>query len=312
MSLLFATGYVIVGFAMLIFGGDFLVKSAVNFATRLGIPAAIVGATVIAGGTSAPELVTSVVAAIRGNSDIAIGNVVGSNIFNILPIIGIAALIRPNLIDPQTAKFDYPVMIASCLLLLVLGWDAQFGFIEGLVFCGVLIAYIGILIYKQKLSETAVEIAATESLPAVWFDGWILFLGFVALIGGAHLAVEGGVAIGQYFGLSERVIGLTIISAGTSLPELATSAIASYRGRSDIAVSNVIGSNLINILGVVGISALFTKMNFSVALIQNDAVLMTAFCLLLLPIMLSKQKVIQRWFGGSLIAIYLGYLVYIL
>jgi cation:H+ antiporter len=311
LEILIAALQLVFGFGLLIFGGDALVKAAVSVASRLSLPPALIAATIIAGGTSAPELMTSVLAAVKGSPDIAIANIIGSNIFNILAILGISALILPNIIDKQTSNFDYPTLVLACILMISLGWDLDYSRYEGIIFIAALIGFLLLTFRKGIATEIDIE-DEIEILKSPFLDAWWLFLGLLGLLGGAQLALDGGVFIGQWFGLSERVIGITIISVGTGLPELATSAVAAYRGRSDIAVANVIGSNIMNILAVIGAAAITRPLGFSRELINPDIWVMFAATLILIPFMVSNKKRIGKPVGAGFLALYIGYVVYLL
>ena len=278
MDYLIALGLIAGGFITLIFGGDGLVKSAVSLAARLKISPAIIGLTIIAAGTSAPEAVTSLVAALKGSADVAIGNVVGSNIFNLMAILGVAALIKPFIAPKELFKYEFPVLIGSSLLLLWLCWDQQVTAIEGGIF---LIVLFATLFWSLKLAATQ-EVPDDEisKLKTPAHDFVYLVAGCGALVLGANLALEGGVQLGRLFGLTERVIGITILSVGTGLPELITSVVASMKGRNDIAVANVIGSNLMNTLGVTGLAGTIAPMAISKDLVHFDMLAMVIVTIL--------------------------------
>ena len=301
-------GYVIFGFLMLIVGGDILVRVAVRFAVRFQVPPATIGLTVVAAGTSLPELVTSVIAALQNNADIAIGNVVGSNTFNILAGIGLASLITPNRVQKVALKIDWPVLMLASVVMYALSYNLIIDRLEGSLF---VIALAGFLWFSVKNAKK-IGIEADEDIPqevksSGFKDLAMLAAGVVALIFGADLTLEGAVNIGKALGLSDRVIGLTIISAGTGLPELATSAIAAFRGRDDIAVANVMGSNIFNILGILGVTAIVQPLVVNPSMLQFDMMIMLVVSALLLPMMLKKSKHITRPEGFVLLSSYIAY-----
>lgn len=247
----------IAGLVLLFLGGDALVRGACSLARKIGISALAIGLTVVAFGTSMPELVVSMNAAMTGASDIALGNVVGSNIANIALILGIAACIRPTQCESKIATFDGPIMIGVSLLMLILLLDGEVSRLEGAVLFLGLLAFTGFTFWQSRrvAAESSVEddpmMPHTPPLKSIA----MVLVGLLMLMGGGHLVVTGAVAFAEIFGLSQAVIGLTIVAIGTSLPELSTSIIAALRGQGDIAIGNIVGSNIFNILGILGITA---------------------------------------------------------
>lgn len=257
------------GFTLLVLGGEALVRAAISIAVRTKIPPSIISLTIIAAGTSAPELVTSLIAAFQGASDIAVGNVVGSNIFNILGIIGISYLLHPPKKASHSLKFEWASIVLFTGLTGYLIHDFVFSQTEGQLYTLAFVALILFSVYRSKgqLGESDEDI---ETLKHPLLDIFYLSIGLGFLIGGAQLALQGGIFIGEWAGLSEKVIGITIISIGTGLPELATSAVAAWRGRSDIAVGNVLGSNIMNTLAVLGLTGSLVPLTISPEIVKID------------------------------------------
>jgi cation:H+ antiporter len=312
------------GLVLLVLGGELLVRGASKLAVSLGLSPLVVGLTVVAFGTSAPELAVSVQATFDGQTDIAMGNVVGSNIFNVLFILGVSALIVPLVVAGQMIRQEVPVMIGTSVLLLVLALDGNISQIEGGVFVVLLIGYTVMLI-RQSRRETAAlrEEYAHEShvehpeTTKVWDDHLIaqiglIVVGLVLLVFGARWLVDGAVAIATALGVSELIIGLTIVAAGTSLPEVAASIAAAIKGQRDIAVGNVVGSNIFNILCVVGVSSLASPIGIAVkeSLIEFDMIVMLVVAVACLPIFFTGN-LIARWEGAVFLAYYVAYTAYL-
>lgn len=303
-------GLIIIGITILLIGGEALVKSSVSIASRFDISPAIIGLTIVAAGTSTPEMVTSLLASLRGAPDLAMGNIIGSNIFNILAILGIASLIKPNKIPSSMMKLEMPLLILCTLILIGLTWDLLLSPFEGIICLVALCLLFYISIYRAKKMGLKSE-ESIEPLKNWKWDVGYLIVGITALITGAHLSLEGGIQLGQLIGLSERIIGITIISVGTGLPELATSAVAAYRGHNDIAFANVIGSNMMNTLGVAGIASAFHPITLSPDTGQLDSLIMLAITLLLIPIIILGKNKIERPSGLFLVLSYIGYVFYL-
>jgi cation:H+ antiporter len=305
--------YLAIGLLILTAGAEALVRGASRIAARLGIPSLIIGLTVVAFGTSAPELAVSMRSALSGQGDIALGNVVGSNIFNVLFILGLAALIVPLSIASQLIRIDVPLMIGSSVLVLLLALDGSISRGDGAILFAGLLAYIGFQI-RQGWRERHTEAAPQSRTDARWWVDIVLVLvGLALLVIGARLLVSSAVAIAQELGVSELLIGLTVVAAGTSLPEVATSVVASLRGERDIAVGNVVGSNVFNLLGVVGLSASVVNGGIAVApqALQFDMPVMIAVALACLPIFVTGRE-IARWEGGLFLAYYVAYTAYLI
>jgi cation:H+ antiporter len=306
-----------VGLVLLTAGAESLVRGASGIAARLGIPPLIVGLTVVAFGTSAPELAVSVAAAWAGQADVALGNVIGSNIFNVLFILGLSALIVPLAISSQLIRVDVPLMIGASILTLVFALDGHIGRLDGAVLFTGLLFYIGFQI-RQGMRERRNNTNGGGEDPSPgppgrwWLDPLLVLGGLLVLVLGSRLLVTSAVTIAQALGVSELVIGLTIVAAGTSLPEVATSVIASLRGERDIAVGNVVGSNVFNLLGVLGLASLVSPAGIGVAdqALQFDLPVMLAVAVACLPIFVTGQE-IARWEGGLFFAYYIAYTLYV-
>jgi cation:H+ antiporter len=302
------------GFVLLTFGAEALVRGASGIAARLGIPPLVIGLTVVAFGTSAPEFAVSLGAAWTGQADIAMGNVVGSNIFNILFVLGLSALVAPLVIHIQLIRVDVPLMIGASVLILVFGLDGHISRLEGAALFTGLILYIAFQV-RQGRRERANALAADE-LPAGtgrwWLDPLLTICGLGILVLGSRFLVDAAVAIAQTFGVSELVIGLTIVAIGTSLPEVATSVVASLRGQRDIAVGNAVGSSVFNLLGVLGLTSLVSPAGVAVAdqALQFDLPVMVAVALACLPVFVTGLE-IARWEGAMFLAYYIAYTLYL-
>ena len=259
-----ASGLVAVGLVVLTLGADALVRGAGALALRLGLSALVVGLTVVAFGTSSPEAAVSAEAALSGDSAIALGNVVGSNLFNLALILGVTALIRPLTVDPALVRRDLPVMLAATAAVVVFLFDGTVGRLEGVLLLASLVGYTGFSIRASRLEarmadagmSDEVRSAAEAARGPLWKALVLLVGGLIALVVGAGWLLDGAISLAEGFGVSPAVIGLTLVAAGTSLPELATSVVAARRGQPEIALGNVVGSNTFNGLGVLGLAAL--------------------------------------------------------
>lgn len=313
--------YLIAGLVLLVAGAEVLVRGAAKLAAQFGIPPLVIGLTVVAFGTSAPETAVSVQSALEGSGDLAIGNVVGSNIANVLLILGVSALIAPLVVSRQLIRLDVPIMIGASLVTYALAWDGRLSRLDGaLLFAGV-VAYTLFLIIKSKREqapdgpdEFAEEFGLTEApKPYAWaINLGLLVAGLVLLVIGSNLLVEGAVSLARALGLSELVIGLTVIAIGTSLPELATSILAALKGERDIAVGNVVGSNIFNLLCVLGLASLVSPQAIvvSASALAFDFPVMIAVAVACLPIFFSGH-LINRWEGLLFVAYYLAYTAYL-
>jgi cation:H+ antiporter len=309
------------GLALLIAGAEALVRGSSRLAAALGISPLIVGLTVVAFGTSSPELAVSMKASLAGETDLAVGNVVGSNIFNVLFILGLAALITPLAVSQQLVRVDVPIMIGISLLILLLALDGVIAAWEGLLLVAGLAAYMVLLlrIGRKESAEVVEEYAreySAQGRPA-WqrhgLNALYVLVGLGLLVWGSRLLVESAVSIAAALGVSELIIGLTIVAAGTSMPEVVTSVVASIRGERDIAVGNVVGSNIFNILGVLGIAAVVSPSGIAVsdAALRFDIPVMIAVALACLPIFFTGH-LIARWEGGGFLGYYIVYTLYLI
>jgi cation:H+ antiporter len=299
---------IIFGLIILTYAADKLVEGAASMARRLGVSPLVVGLTVVAYGTSFPELVVSVQASFENNPGITVGNAVGSTIFNSGLILGLAALICPIPCNSDVVRRDVPVMIGSSLLIWFMARDQQFSRPEGIILILLVIIYSFASYYLAKKSPDpeipSEALGEIQSTPAR--DIFRIVVGMAGLIGGAKLLLIGSVAIAKSFGISDEIIGLTLVAAGTSMPELATSVVAAWRGQPDIAIGNVVGSNIFNILGIIGVSGVLLPLQVSTHMLEIDIPIMVIFCLGALPIMKSDLK-ISRLEGFFLTVFFLMY-----
>ncbi len=296
------------GLYLLTTAADWLVHGAANLARRFGISSLVIGLTVVAFGTSMPEFVVSVDASLAGNPGIAVGNVVGSNIFNIAFILGIAALIQPITCSRTVIRRDVPVMITVAALMWYLSSDNMLSRVEAAALFALLIVYT-VYCYAKARGEPAAEQSEsgeTYAPTTLKAEIWLIMTGLVAMIAGSKLLLHGSVAIAKSAGISDEVIGLTLIAAGTSLPELATSIVAALRGQSDIAIGNVVGSNIFNILGILGLAGMILPLDVSQHMVTIDCPYMFAVSLACLPIMRTGFS-ITRFEGVLLLASYVFY-----
>jgi cation:H+ antiporter len=314
--------YSLAGLVLLVAGAEVLVRGASKLAARFGIPPLIIGLTVVAFGTSAPETAVSVQAALNGSGDLAIGNVVGSNIANVLLILGVTALIAPLIVSRQLIRLDVPIMIGSSLLVFAMAWDGSLSRLDGaLLFIGILIYTAFLIISSRKEKPAAAddqfnrEYGQTEpSKPYAWLvDTALIVVGLVLLVSGSNFLVEGAISLARSLGLSELVIGLTVVAVGTSLPELATSVMAALKGERDIAVGNIVGSNIFNLLCVLGLAALVSPSAIPVAAnaLAFDFPVMIAVAIACLPIFFNGYC-INRWEGAVFIGYYALYTLYLI
>lgn len=308
---------VIAGLVLLVGGGEALVRGASTLAVRVGISPLVIGLVVVSAATSAPELAVTVGAVLSGVPDLAVGNVVGSNIVNILLILGISALISPLVIKRQLVRVDIPVMVGLSVTLLVVSLDGQISLFDGLLLVTVLVIHTVVSIVVGRKEETD-PAAQLDELPLnakpvpLWLAALLLLAGIGLLVGGAQLLVTGAVSIATAFGVSSLVIGLTVVAIGTSLPELATSLIALRKGETDMAVGNIVGSNIFNIGMVLGIPAIIFGAGIPVpaAAIAVDIPLMLAAAVALLPIAFTGF-IVARWEGALFVALYVAYTLFL-
>lgn len=309
---------IVAGLGLLALGGEVLLRGAVGLAVRFRLTPAVIGLTVVAAGTSVPELAVSVMASIQGQVDLAVSNVVGSNVFNLLIVVGLSALVRPLAIGGNTIRLEYPVLALVTLMCLALTQDGSINRLDAALLVAVYLcftAYMVALVRGQmntaEVQEFSAEVQDLGGAGTV-AKGLPVLVGFVvvgvALLGaGAQATVTGAVELATWIGLSERVIGLTIVAAGTSLPEVVTSLVSVARGRDDVALGNVIGSNLFNILGILGLSAAIAPLAVHPTIIASDNWWMLGATLLLFPVMVTGTRV-SRLEGAALV---IGYIVYV-
>ena len=288
---------IIAGFALLLFGGEAVVRGSVALAQRLGVSPLIVGLTIVGFGTSLPEMVVSVNAALVGSPGLAVGNVIGSNIANILLILGVAALIAPFAVSPAAVRRDALAMTAATIVYVGIGMAGHVVLWHGIAMLIVLVGYIGFTVWHDnKTNDAAAGLHREEAkemgiipLRTVSICG-IIVTGLFAVVVGAEWLVMGATSLAKAFGVPEEVIGLTVVALGTSLPELATSIVAAYRGHSDVCVGNVLGSNVFNLFGITGVTALFVPLPFSDKIVNFDLWILLAATAILLPFLLSGRK----------------------
>ena len=312
---------IVLGLALLIAGGDLLVRGATLLARLLGLPAAIVGLTVVAIGTSVPEMAVSLLAAARGAPDLAVGNVIGSNLFNLTFALGASALVWPLSVRGQAIRLEWPVLFVATVVSLALLHDGALNRLEGLALTVALVVF---LVWTVRLARVAITSEEATDLGALVegllspLRAWprtlavaLLAVGIGLLVLGGRWVVDGASTLALQFGLSERVIGLTIVGAGTGLPELVTSMVAAAKRESDIAVANMIGSSIFNLLGILGVSALIHPIRFDPSLARNDLVWLVAVTLCIWPILHTGRR-ISRGEGALLVGGYVVYLVQLL
>lgn len=298
--------YVLAGFIILLVAGDILVRGAVGLSLKLGIPALIVSLTIVAFGTSAPELLISVKAALDGSAALALGNIVGSNIANVLLVLGVPALMFGISTEGGSSKQNYIFMMVASVVFVVMGFFGPFTFVKGVVMLVMLVLVLGQAYRHAKPMLAATEDVSDEDIS--WFKiSIMLAIGVIGLPLGANLLVEGAVSIAQHAGIDEAVIGLTMVAIGTSLPELATTVMAAYRKEADVAIGNVIGSNIFNLLGVIGITSLITPLSVPHEFLSFDFWVMLASSLVLAPFIWSGVRLGKLW-GGLFLTVYTLYI----
>jgi len=314
------------GLAGLVLGADLLVRGASKLALAFGISPLVVGLTVVAFGTSAPEMAVGTGAVLNGQGDIALGNAIGSNIFNVLFILGLSALITPLVVNVQLIRQEVPILIGASILLLVLALDGSISLFDGCLLLTLLVTYTVFLVRQSRAETQATRDGYEASLKpqqaANWADRRIVQLGLLLaglalLVAGSEALVTAAVAFARQLGISELVIGLTIIAAGTSMPEVATSVVAAFKGERDMAVGNVVGSNVFNVLGCVGVVGLVSHFGTGAALavpasaLNFDLWVMAAVAVACLPVFLSGRE-IARWEGGIFMAYYVAYVAFLI
>lgn len=306
----------IIGFAMLIKGADWFVDGAAGIADKLHIPQLIIGLTIVAMGTSAPEAAISISASVHGSADIAVGNVLGSNIINVLIILGLTSVITPLAVQKSTVKYELPFVILITAIFALLGlFDNTVGFIDGILLWLLFIAYLSYLFIMTKKGKIQAEETADEEENKKTKKTWQLILfgliGIALVVFGSNITVNSATEIAKAFGMSERFIGLTIVALGTSLPELVTSVTAAVKKKADIAIGNIVGSNIFNILFVIGTSALITPVAYQGDFLI-DSIICVAVSAILLLFVLNKDRQLKRWGGTIMLLCYAGYFVYLI
>ena len=309
---------IFVGFVLLIKGADFLVNGSVKVAKKLHIPEIIIGLTIVSIGTSMPELIVSVTSALNGHSDMALGNVIGSNICNVLLILGMSAVVRPVVFKKETKLIEIPIALGAGILLLFLGNNGESDItrLDGIILAVCFIAFIAYTIYmgiKESKHEKEDEkdgtyIEEVEKYGVIKAIGYIV-LGIIGLKFGGDLVVNNSCEVARIMGLSEKIISLTIIAIGTSLPELVTSIMAAFKGESDIAIGNIVGSNIFNILLIIGAAAIIQPMAYSLAYNKDMAIMLLATGFLALFPFIGKKDTMTRSNGVICLALYVGYMV---
>ncbi len=300
--------FLIAGFVTLFFSGDWLVKSSVNLARHFKVSTLVIGITVVAFGTSAPELLVSLKAVYSNSSDISVGNVVGSNIANIALVLGLVAMVFPVVVKRKNIWIDWMVMMIASIGLLLASIDRKLSFLEGVIFIVLLVLYIIYSIWKSRAKSSEKEVIQEPDL-SLWKALALFLLSTIGLYFGADWLITGAKDIALSFGISERVVGLSVVALGTSVPELATSLIAAIKKESDISIGNIIGSNIFNIWAVLGITSVIKPLSISQTIINTDYIWMIGVAVLLLVLLLPLSKgIINRWKALILCALYSFYI----
>ena len=307
--------YIVIGVVLVLWGADRLTDGAVGIATRLNIPQIVIGLTIVAMGTSMPEFCVSLVSALKGTADLAVGNVVGSNVFNALLIVGVTALVAPMTILRQTVRKDIPFALVASMLLVLMCLDGTLSRIDALV----LLSLFGFFMYvtlqaglsaKKADKQAASDEPAEAQAPMSWLRaGLFIIIGLGCLIGGSNLFVGGATAVATELGISDAVVGLTVVAMGTSLPELATSVVAARKGNSGIAIGNALGSNVFNILLILGLTGAITPLTLQ-GITTLDLTMLVVSMMLLWLFSFTKLT-IERWEGALLTTIFVAYLTYL-
>jgi cation:H+ antiporter len=313
--------WLIMGLAVLIVGGEFLVRGAVGIAKKAHLSTLVIGMTVISFGTSAPELFVSIDSALEGNPDIAMGNVVGSNIANIALVLGLTVLILPIAVDRNSKIIDWPVMFGATLLFFLFSYDLTIELYEGVILLSILLVFTYLLIRNSRRKGKKEKAAAKEASgddeevakvkDKIGLSILFTLMGLVGLYFGAEWLIHGAVGIADSFGMEERVIAVTVVAFGTSVPELVTSGVAAFKGETDISIGNLIGSNIFNIMAVIAVTAIVKPIKVDETILTSDMMWMIAISLALLPLMLIGKK-IGRIKGVMLLGTYIAYITIIL
>ena len=312
MAIVYQVVLLVVGFVMLIKGADWFVEGASKIADRFGIPQLVIGLTIVAMGTSAPEAAVSIASALKGSAEITIGNVLGSNILNVLIILGLTAVVRAIAVQKSTIKYEIPFTILVTVLMGVLGLtDGVISRGEGVILWACFLVYmVYLLIMAKKGQNTDGEVKKEEKKDPMWKLILLVIIGVVLIVFGSDVSVDAATALAKIFGMSERLIGLTIVALGTSLPELVTSVTAAIKGKADIAVGNIVGSNIFNILFVVGTTALITPVAYSASFMVDTVTAIAAMVLLFICVL--PKKKLGRLAGMIMLVSYVAYFIYLI
>ena len=310
----------IVGLGLILAGANFLTDGSAALAQRFRVPEFIIGLTVVAVGTSTPELIVSVLSAIGGQSDVAIGNVVGSNIFNVFVILGVCALIRPVPLTAGNIRRDIPFGVLVSLLLLALAQDSLFcktaadriGRIDGVVMIGLYVALMWYTIRKTKRPEAAAPTESSKAPMPGWLTAVMIVGGLAGLVFGGEMFLRSATSIARSLGISESVIAITLVAGDTSLPELASSLVSLFKGKADMALGNVIGSNIANILLILGVSATINPLSMGGITVRDLLMVLLSSVVVFLAAFTFKRKAVDRWEGTLFVAIYIAYIWYLI
>lgn len=303
----------IIGLIVLIVGGDYLVRGSSSIALRLHLSPLVVGLTIVAFGTSAPELLISIQSALKGSPDLVMGNVVGSNICNLALVLGLTAVINPVKVQINSIRFDWPMTMGASILLYLIVREGSIAAFEGILFLIIIISYL-IFIIQQSRKETKANISAGDKdeipeMPSkqIWKDLVFIAIGCVGLYFGSEWFVNSAKELALSIGVEERVVGLTVVALGTSLPELVTAAVASYKGQTDLALGNLMGSNIFNILSILGITSIIREIHVHIDILNKDIIWMLMITLMILPFMIMRRE-IGRVDGFILLLVYAVYI----
>ncbi len=303
----------IIGLIVLIVGGDYLVRGSSSIALRLHLSPLVVGLTIVALGTSAPELLISIQSALKGSPDITMGNVVGSNICNLALVLGLTAVINPVKVKPNSIKIDWPMTMGASILLFLVVREGLLNAVEGIIFLIAITIYLTLIITQsrkevktQRFNAQKVEEIPDAPSKQFWKDLTFILLGCLALYYGSEWFVTSAKDLAISLGVEERVVGLTVVALGTSLPELVTAAVASYKGQTDLALGNLMGSNIFNILSILGITALIKPIYVNAEILNKDIIWMLMITLMILPLMIVRREV-GRADGIVLLIVYAVY-----
>lgn len=310
MEILIALVMLVAGFVALVKGADWFVDGTSSIAAKLGIPQLVIGLTIVAMGTSAPEAAVSITASLAGSADITVGNVLGSNIMNVLVILGLAALFTNIKVANSTVKVEMPFMIGVSVVSLLLGMDGNISRLDGVILWVLFLVYLGYLFWMAKTGNGETENEEINTTRPIWQSLLWGLVGLVLIVLGSDIAVEGASRLARILGLSERLIGLTIVALGTSLPELCTSVVAARKGNADLAIGNIVGSNVFNLLFVVGTSALIRSIPFASTFVTDG--LFTIGAAVLLLVLVFKHKKLTRPGGILMLAGYAAYFAVLL